>query len=145
VQEEVGLKGARVAAFNIKPDYAFSLDVTLSGGEPGIKPQESDTKMGKGPAIIYAESGGAGLIANPKLNKFLIEIAKKENIPVQLEATSGGMTDAAIMYITGEGTPTASIGIPTRYIHTPVSVVDADDIEAAAKLLAKTIEKGIKL
>lgn len=145
VQEEVGVKGARVAAFKLKPDIAFALDVSFSGGEPGVKPQESNIMIGKGPAVVYAEAGGAGLIANPKVNKTLLEIAEKEKIPTQIEATSGGITDAAIIYITGEGIPSASIGIPARNIHTPVSVVDADDIEAAAELLVKTIEKGIIL
>ena len=87
VQEEVGVKGARVATFKLKPDFAFAIDVTFGGGEPGIKPQESDVRMGKGPSINYAEAGGIGLIANPKLNKFLLDIAKKEKIPIQLEAT----------------------------------------------------------
>lgn len=145
VQEEVGVKGAKVASFKIKPDYAFVLDVTMAGGEPMVKPQESNLMMGKGLTIIYAESGGRGLIANPKLNQSLIDVAEAEKIPYQLEATSGGMTDAAAIYITGEGTPTASIGIPTRNIHTPVSIMDADDVEAAGQLLAKAIEKGINI
>lgn len=140
VQEEVGLKGAKVAANKIKPDYGIVLDVAF-GDQPGLKERESTTALGKGPIITYVESGGRGLMADPKLNRIIIETAKENNILYQVEVTYGGMTDAAEMYISGDGIPCASIGIPTRYIHTPVEVLDIDDIIAGIKLISKVLEK----
>lgn len=139
VQEEVGLKGARVAASKLKPDYGVILDVTF-GNQPGVKDREVNAMLGKGPVITYVEAGGRGLMADPKLSKKIIDIAKFNNIPYQMEVTHGGMTDGAIMYITGEGIPCISVGIPTRYIHSPVEVLDIDDVKAGIVLLMKFIE-----
>ncbi|MDD4354214.1 MAG: M42 family metallopeptidase [Candidatus Nanoarchaeia archaeon] len=139
VQEEVGLKGARVAAAKIKPDYGVVLDVSF-GDQPGVKEREITTALGKGPIITYIEANGRGLMADPKMCKKIIDIAKANNIPYQAEVTYGGMTDAAIMYITGEGIPCISLGIPTRYIHSPVEVLDIDDVKAGIFLLIKFLE-----
>jgi endoglucanase len=145
VQEEVGLKGAQVSAYRLNPDIALAIDVTFAGDQPSVKEEESPIKLNKGPAIICAEYMGRGLIANPKINKWLIETAKANKIPYQLEATFAGMTDAATIYVTKEGIPSGSIGIPTRYIHTPVETIDMDDIENTVKLLVAAIEKGIDI
>jgi putative aminopeptidase FrvX len=139
VQEEIGLKGARVAANKLKPDYGIILDVTF-GDQPGVKEREINASLGKGPVVTYVEAGGRGLMADPKLSKKLIEVAKFNNIPYQVEVTYGGMTDGAIMYISGEGIPCVSLGIPTRYIHSPVEVLDIDDVKAGIVLLMKFIE-----
>ncbi|MDD5417594.1 MAG: M42 family metallopeptidase [Candidatus Nanoarchaeia archaeon] len=143
VQEEVGLKGAKVSAFKIKPEVGIVLDTGLAGGCPGIKEQETDAKSGKGPVITYIEAGGRGLIADPLLNKWLIKVAEENNIPVQLEVMDSGMTDGAIMNITGEGIPTTSISIPSKNIHSPVEICNIRDIENAVKLVVYAIKKGV--
>lgn len=145
VQEEVGLKGAQVAAYKINPDLAIAIDVSLTGDSPSVKEREASTMLGKGPSITFAEAQGQGLIANPIINKWLTDTAKELDIPVQLEATFGGRTDAASIYITREGIPSASVGIPLRYMHTAVEVVDVDDMVALSKLLTGAIEKGIEI
>jgi len=139
VQEEVGLKGARVAASKIKPDYGIVLDVAFAD-QPGTKEREITTALGKGPIITYIEASGRGLMADPKLCKKIIDVATQHNIPLQTEVTYGGMTDGAIMYITGEGIPCISIGIPTRYMHSPVEVIDIDDVSNGVELLLRFIE-----
>ncbi len=144
VQEEVGLKGARIAAFRIQPDVAISVDTGLAGGSPAVQEKEAPPKLGKGPIVNYVEAGGRGLIASPQVNKWLIDVAKANNIPYQVDATDGGVTDAAIIYITGKGIPSASIGIPSRYIHSPNEMINKTDVENTIKLLMKSIETGIK-
>jgi len=144
VQEEVGLKGARIAAFNIQPDVSISVDTGLAGGSPAVQEKEAPPKLGEGPIINYVEASGRGLIASPQINKWLIDIAKENQIPYQVDATDGGMTDAAIIYITGRGIPSASVGIPSRYIHSPNEMINKEDIKNTIKLLMKSLETGIK-
>lgn len=143
VQEEIGLKGARVSAYGIRPDLCLVLDVEISGDHPGVKEEESNVVLGKGPVITYVESCGRGLVADPLVNKWLIDVAKEKKIPFQVEVTPGGMTDAAVIYTIGEGIPSTSIGIPTRYIHSPVEVIDLRDVENAVKLVVSAIESKI--
>ncbi len=139
VQEEVGLKGARVAAYNIYPDVAFAVDVTTANDIPGSDPKEKVAEVGKGPAITISDGrASSGLITHPKLLKLIIDVAKKNNIPYQLSVMSGGTTDGAIIALTKEGIPTATISIPTRYIHSPVEVLSLKDLRYTAKLLELT-------
>ena len=141
VQEEVGLKGAKTSAFKINPDLAIALDVTISGDHPGIKEDEAPAKLGGGPAIILTDASGRGIITHPKVKKLLIEAAEREEIPYQLEVSEGGTTDATAIHLTREGIPTGVLSAPTRYIHTPVEVVDMDDVENTVKLLVAALEK----
>lgn len=142
VQEEVGLKGAQVAAFKIKPDIGIAIDVCIPGDHPGIEEKHSPIKISSGPVIEYIEAGGRGLIADPKLNKWLERSAERYKIPFQTYVGSAGMTDAAIIYTSQEGIPSTSIGVPTRYIHSPVEVVDLDDVENTVKLVIAALEEG---
>jgi len=140
-QEEVGLKGARVAAFKIDPNYAFVLDTTVAGDTPQIKETESILKIGAGPAITIAEAAGRGLISHPKVREQLIETAKKYNIPYQIDVVEGGMTDGAMIYMTREGIPTGVISIPCRYIHAPSGIFSRKDVDNSVELLVKTINE----
>ncbi len=141
VQEEVGLKGAKTSAFKINPDLAIALDVTISGDHPGIKEDEAPAKLGGGPAIILTDASGRGIITHPKVKKLLIDAAEREEIPYQLEVSEGGTTDATAIHLTREGIPTGVLSAPTRYIHTPVEVVDMDDVENTVNLLVAALEK----
>ena len=138
-QEEVGLKGARVAAFKIDPQYAFAIDTTIAGDTPQIKENESILKIGGGPAITIAEACGRGLISHPKIREHLIATAKKYKIPYQIDVVEGGMTDGAMIYMTREGIPTGVLSIPCRYIHSPTGVFSMKDVDASVELLAKAI------
>ncbi len=144
-QEEVGLKGARVAAFRINPDIALAIDTCVAGDHPGVKEEEAPVKMGKGPAITLIDGGGYGLIAPEKLVDAVKTIAEKKKIPYQLEVAEGGTTDATIINLTREGIPATTISIPARYIHSPVEMIDISDAENAVKLLEAVVENAEEL
>ncbi|ABN69170.1 peptidase M42 family protein [Staphylothermus marinus F1] len=135
VMEEVGLKGARVAAYSITPHVGLALDVTIAADIPGVDESKQITKLGKGPAIKVMDGrSGSGLIAHPAIKDTLIQLAEKHNIPYQLEVLTGGTTDATIIQLTKEGVPTGALSVPTRYIHSPVEVLNLEDALNTAKL-----------
>jgi endoglucanase len=137
VQEEIGLRGAKTAAFAIDPDVAIAVDVTHATDYPDIdKRTNGDVALGKGPTIVRGPN------VNPKLYDLLTQTAKTKRIPVQAEAWPGGSpTDANPMQLNRSGVATALIGIPNRYMHTQVEVVSLADLDAAAKLIAETIAR----
>ncbi|ABM80991.1 Endoglucanase M [Hyperthermus butylicus DSM 5456] len=136
-QEEVGLKGARVAAQKIQPEAAIAVDVTTANDVPGVEAKDRVAEVGKGPALTVADGRNAsGLIAHPKLLKLLMETAKAEGIPYQLFILPGGTTDATAIALAGEGVPSAVVSVPTRYIHSPVELLSLRDAVYAAKLVA---------
>jgi endoglucanase len=140
VQEEVGLKGAKTSAFGLCPDIALALDTTIPGDHPGISKTDSAMELGKGPVITVADASGRGLIAHPQVLRWLRETAAENKIPYQLGVGSGGTTDATSIHLTKEGIPTGTVSIATRYIHSPVEVLDTADIEACVSLIVKAIE-----
>ncbi|MDH7593221.1 MAG: M42 family metallopeptidase [Methanomicrobiales archaeon] len=141
VQEEVGLKGARTSAFALDPSCAIALDVTIPGDHPGIEKKHSAIEMGKGPSITIIDSAGRGLISDQGMIEWMRQTAENNGIPIQLEVGSGGTTDATAIHLTKSGIPSITVSIPSRYIHSPVEVVDLNDMELAAELLAKALRK----
>lgn len=140
VQEEVGLKGAKTSAFRLSPDVALATDVTITGDHPGIDKKDSAIEMGKGPSVTVSDADGRGIIVPESVLKWLKEAAESNNIPYQLEVGSGGTTDATAIHLTKDGIPTGVLSMPTRYIHTPVSVLSMDDLEKSAELIARAVE-----
>jgi putative aminopeptidase FrvX len=141
VQEEVGLKGARTSAYTIEPDIAIATDVTIPGDHPGIEMKDAAVEMGKGPVITIVDSSGRGLIADRRVVKWLKDAADAHGITVQMEVGTGGTTDATAIHLTKGGIPSTTISPPTRYIHSPVEVLDLQDIEAGVKLLVAALKK----
>jgi len=139
VQEEVGLKGARTSAFGLNPDIALATDVTVPGDHPGIEKKDSAIEVGKGAAITIVDGGGRGLMAAPAVVRWLKETAETNNIPYQMDVGEGGTTDATAIHLTREGIPSSVISVPTRYIHSPVEVLDLSDLKACADLIAKAV------
>jgi len=140
VQEEVGLKGAKVSAFDLNPDLAIAADVTIPGDHPGIEKKDAPVEIGKGPVVVVADASGRGLIATPQVIEWLVGTAKEFDIPMQLEASEGGTTDATAIYLTRSGIPTGVISVATRYIHSPVEMLSLSDIDDAAELMARALE-----
>ncbi|BAL81058.1 M42 family metallopeptidase [Caldisericum exile] len=136
VQEEVGVKGARTSTYEITPDFGIAVDVTTAGDF--LDPHINALELGKGPAIKVMDGG---MITNTDLRNELVNIARKNNIPYQLEVITGGTTDAFAMQITKEGVKTAAISIPTRYVHTQGELADINDIKNTVALLKNFIEK----
>ena len=139
VQEEVGLKGARTSAFKLNPDMAIALDVTLSGDHPGIKPDEAPVVIGKGPAVILSDASGRGILTHDSIKDMLINAGDENDIPYQLEVSDGGTTDGSAIHLVREGIPTGVLSVPTRYIHTPVSVCSMEDVESTIQLITEAI------
>ncbi len=137
VQEEVGIRGARAAAYSVNPDVGIALDVTMCGDTPnGFV---IDCVLGKGVAIKVMDSS---LICTPSVVRALEGAAIREEIPYQLEVLTAGGTDASAMNTTRGGIPAGVLSIPCRYVHSPVETVSVSDCEAAAKLLAVVLENG---
>jgi putative aminopeptidase FrvX len=145
VQEEVGLKGARTSSYALDPDCAIATDVTIPGDHPGIDKKDANVEMGKGPVITIVDAGGRGLIANRALVTWLNETAGKNGIPVQLEVGNGGTTDATAIHLTKGGIPSTTISIATRYIHSPVEVLDLEDIEEGVRLIVESLKTKPKI
>lgn len=140
VQEEVGLIGAYVAGYDINPDVAIALDVTAVGDTPkGMK--RIPMELGKGACIKVKDMAS---ISNRHIVNKLKEIAEKYNIPHQMEVLIFGGTDAAGYQATKAGIPSATISIPTRYIHTPSEMVFEPDVEASIQLTMKYCEEGLE-
>ncbi len=129
VQEEVGLRGSKTAAFSIAPDIALAFDVTGTGDVPGAMPMAC--AVGDGAAIKVKDSS---VICDQKLVAELIEVAKTEKIKYQLEVLQYGGTDTASMQMTGVGSRAGALSIPTRYIHSGNEMLDLDDAEACVAL-----------
>jgi len=137
IQEEVGLRGAATAAFQLYPDIGIALDVTIAGDIPGVKEVEAPAKMRAGPALTVAD---AGLITHPKVLKLFIDSAEENKIPYQLETGLMGATDAARIALTKEGVLSGVISVPTRYIHSPASLLSLGDVENAVNLAVAAIK-----
>jgi putative aminopeptidase FrvX len=132
VQEEIGLFGARTAAFEVRPDIAIAVDVTHATDAPGVDEKEIGSHpFGSGPAI------GRGSTLSPKVFELLVETAEAEDIPHSISASGRGTsTDADVLQISRSGIPTGVVSIPLRYMHSPVEMVDLRDVEATVELLA---------
>lgn len=142
VQEEVGLRGAAIAAFRVNPDYALSVDVIAVGDTPDSpSPPVQSAKVGGGPVLVLASEGGrVGLIAHPRVRRYLEQAAARAGVPWQRTLTLGlGTTDASSIHIAREGVPAGSVCIPRRYAHTPVEVLDLNDAAHTVLLLEQFV------
>ena len=138
VQEEVGLRGAKVAAYAIEPDAAFVLETTICDDLPKKKDTSPGTKMGAGPAITIADRT---FIAAKGLVKLLTETAEAEGIPYQFKQPNVGGTDAGAIHLAREGVPTAAVSTPCRYIHSPACLLSRKDFENVLKLMRATLSR----
>jgi endoglucanase len=138
VQEEVGTRGAKTTAFAINPDVGIVLEVDIAGDVPGIKPEESAVKMGKGPTMLVYD---ARMIPNLKLRDLVIATAEELGIPLQFSAMPGGATDGAQIHLHDEGVPTVVIGVPTRHIHSHNTILCRQDYDQALELVVALVKK----
>jgi len=132
VQEEVGLFGAAMTVFNVKPHAAIVVDVTFATDTPGIDAKEhGEIKLGEGPTVSIGREN------HPLIVERLRRLARRKKIPLQAETFSlKGGTDALAIFTKHGGVPTAVLGIPNRYMHTTVEMLDLRDLQNASKLLA---------
>ncbi len=141
VQEEIGLRGAKVAAQYFNPDLAIAIDSTPARDLPAHDGSENisyNTKLGFGPAI-YTVDGST--LHDPRLVRFLQETAQEEKIPYQLRQPGGGGTDSGAIQKSLTGIPTVSVSVPHRYTHSPVSISRIDDWKNTLNLLHAALER----
>jgi len=138
-QEELGVRGATVAARNIDPDIGIALDITLANDVPDQKAHERVTRLGAGAAIKVMDSS---VICNPKMVQFLRRIAAESEIPYQLEVLPRGGTDTSALQRGGKGAAVGCISIPTRYVHSVIEMCHKGDIQACVDLLVRAIERA---
>jgi endoglucanase len=140
VQEEVGVRGATTAAYQLDPDIGLAVDVTRTGDTPkGIKMEVS---LGDGPAIKVRDSG---MLSDPRVVDWMVRTAQGAHIPYQMEILERGGTDARAIQLTRAGVPAGCLSIPCRYIHSPSEMVDRNDVQNAVQLLLKLLSNPISL
>lgn len=132
VQEEVGCRGAKTAAWAIDPDYGVAVDVCGTDDKPGAGHQVT-ALCGKGAAVNVMDRS---VICHPLMVEKLTELAETKGIPVQRSVTRIGGTDAGQIHLTRAGVYTGGVSIPCRYVHTPTEMVDLGDVRACADLVA---------
>ena len=137
VQEEVGLRGAKVAAKGMGPDYAVVIEGTTCNDMTGIPENLRVTKSGNGAAISILDSASK---ANRELVDLLISSAESRGIPWQFKASTAGGNDAGAIYLTDGGIKTASVSVPCRYIHSPVCVMSKADFDSCKKIVEGFLE-----
>lgn len=136
-QEEVGGRGAQVASYSLEPDIAIAFEGTTASDVPGSKEHLYSTSLGKGPALTHAD---ASFVADPRIVKRLMEVADENGIPYQMRELTTGGTDAGRIHLVREGIPAGVVSVPTRYIHSPASIIDKCDFENAIKLMAAFLD-----
>lgn len=134
VQEELGVKGAEMVAYDVDPDMFVAVDVTHATDTPDVSSKKTTgVSLGEGPAI------GRGSANHPRLVDLFRSAAETEGIDYQLMSTGRRTgTDADAAYTTRGGIPSLNVGLPNRYMHTPTELIDTGDLDALADLLAKS-------
>ena len=142
VQEEVGLRGAHVAAYDFKPDIAFVVDSTPAFDFPALEESDENTlyncKLDAGPAIYISD---AGTLSDPRLIRFLVKTAEEHHIAYQFRQPGGGGTDAGAIHKTRAGIPSVSISVPGRYAHSPIMHARVKDWENTLILLDRALDQ----
>lgn len=138
VMEEVGVRGATTSVRFVDPDVAIVLESDIAGDVPGIKPEESSVKLGKGPTTLIYD---ARMIPNLKLRDLVMETAAKAEVSVQVSYVEGGATDGAAIHLHSTGVPTVVIGVPARHIHSHSSIIHRDDYDQAVKLIVALVNR----
>lgn len=137
-KEEIGGDGAGVCAYALNPRACIVLEGTTCSDVPEVSAWKKSTLLGHGPAITQMD---LRMVATPELNNFIIQLADKENLAYQFKTTVSGGTDGGKIHTLRSGIATAVISVPTRYIHSPVSVVKKVDIQATETLADRVLSK----
>lgn len=140
VQEELGLRGARTAAYSIEPDLGIALDITGSGDTPGAN--RFAISLGKGAAIKARDNS---IVVNAKVKNLMIDTAIEKNIDYQIEVLEFGGTDSGAIHLSRGGVLSGVISVPTRYVHSPNEVVHKSDVSSCIELLSAILDGNIDI
>lgn len=144
VQEEIGMRGARMIAHRWHPDVAVAVDTVPAEDVGALNTNVPRFSLGGGPVVQLVEgvmSAYAGTVHHPAVKRLIMRAAREEGIPVQVSVSGRWTTDAAAVHITGEGIPTGFVSIPRRYAHSPVEVLDLNDAARAVELLVAVVRR----
>lgn len=137
-QEEVGLRGAGVAAYGVDPEIGIAIDVTATGDTPASLKMVME--LGKGPCVKFRDPG---MLADPRVTDWMITTAEKAKIPYQREVLLMGTTDGKEIQISRAGVMTGALSIPCRYVHSASEMVDYNDLKNSVKLLTAMLSKAV--
>jgi len=136
-QEEIGLYGAQVSTSQLEPDWGMAVDTI--NAEDSDEFESSGVVIGKGPSIILMD---AEIITNKKVNDWIVGIAKKHKIPIQLRVEEVGTTDATKIFLaTKKGIPATTIAVPVRNLHSTVGIAHVNDISSTIRLLLELFQQ----
>ncbi len=136
VQEEIGLRGAGVAAYAVQPDVAVALEGTVADDLPKQQDVSPTTELGKGPSISVMDRSAH---ADRRLVRILMETATAHDIPWQFKQPGVGGTDVGTIHLAREGVPAVAVAVPCRYIHTPAALMDPADVRNKIELMRKAL------
>ncbi|HQQ56302.1 MAG TPA: M42 family peptidase [Mesotoga sp.] len=139
VQEEVGLRGSGIAARQIKPDAALVFENTTAGDNPELPEYRWATNLGMGPVLTFAHSG---LVLDRRIFDTIVETARRNSIKFQYKRRIAGGTDAGRLARTMSGIPAGVISTPSRYIHSPTSIININDFLGVAELASVLVKEG---
>ncbi|MCD6263858.1 M42 family metallopeptidase [Candidatus Bathyarchaeota archaeon] len=137
VQEEVGLRGARTAAWQADPDYALALEGTFAADVPGSRPDRMSAKLKGGPVVTIVDRA---TITHPTILRTLVRVGKEKGIPFQFKKVPSGGTDAGAIHLTKAGVPSGTVAVPCRYIHGPAAVTHVDDLRNTIALVTEFVK-----
>jgi len=132
VQEELGIRGARTAAWQVDPDFGLALEGTFVSDVPTTRPDRVSSKIKGGPVVTIMDRTA---FTHPTVLRTLIKVGRDKAIPFQFKQVPLGGTDAGAIHLTKAGVPSGTVAVPCRYIHGPASVMHIDDLNNAVKLV----------
>ncbi len=138
VQEEVGLRGARVAAYTVAPDLAIALEATIADDLPKDEDVSPTTRVGSGAALTVRDGS---YVADPRLVQLSIQAATAAGLPYQIKQPGISGTNAGSIHLTRGGVPSITIAVPCRYIHSPLAVLNPDDLENTYRLISALLDR----
>jgi endoglucanase len=138
VQEEVGLRGARTAAWQVEPDYGLALEGTFAADVPESRPDKMSARLKGGPVITIVDKT---VITHPKILNTLVKLGKEKSIPFQFKKMLTGGTDAGAIHISKAGVPSGTVALPCRYIHGPASVAYINDLKNTIALVTEFVKE----
>lgn len=141
VQEEVGLRGAKILANRINPDLALVLETTTCSDVHGTEPEDYATELGKGVAISILDRS---TYYNKELTQFIYNLAQDNKVSIQYKKTAMGGNEAGAVHLAGGGVKTAVLSIPARYIHSPSSVISKKDFNSCSVLVNLFLKEANK-
>jgi endoglucanase len=137
VQEELGMRGSRTAAWQVDPDFGLALEGTFVADVPGTRPDRVSSKIKGGPVVTIMDRTA---FTHPLVLKTLIKVGRERSIPFQFKKVPVGGTDAGSIHLTRAGVPSGTVAVPCRYIHGPASIAHVDDLKNTVLLVTEFVK-----